>query len=264
MKLWKLQKFFEDVVYDLRNKGLLPVVILLIVALAAVPILLSRGGSSNSSASPAEPIAATDQASPQTEQAVVAYAPAGIRKYQDRLQGQAKDPFRPQASPAAAAAAAQASALQSTVTVPTSSGASSSSLTPSTPSTGGSGGSGSSGGSTRTLYLYRSVADLSVGDASQPLQRHKHIEAFTPLPSQVAPVMIYLGSSLSGKHAYFSISKSIDPISGDGTCAPSPTDCTLLALGVGQAEDLTYTPDGHTYRVKINKINLVRKRAPTG
>ena len=69
---------------------------------------------------------------------------------------------------------------------------------------------------------------------------------------------------LSGKHAYFSVSKSIDPMSGDGTCAPSPTDCTLLVLGVGQAENMTYTVDGKTYRVKINKINLVRKRAPTG
>jgi hypothetical protein len=104
------------------------------------------------------------------------------------------------------------------------------------------------------------VADLSVGDTSQPLQRHKHIEAFSPLPSQVAPVMIYLGSSLSGKSAYFSVSKSVDPITGDGTCAPSPTDCTLLVLGVGQSEDMTYTVDGKTYRVKINKINLVRKR----
>ena len=45
MKPWKIQKFFEDVVYDLRNRGLLPVVILLVVALVAVPVLISRGGS---------------------------------------------------------------------------------------------------------------------------------------------------------------------------------------------------------------------------
>src|SRR5262249_30431550 len=262
MKLWKVQKFFEDVVYDLRNRGLLPVVILLVIALAAVPILISRGGGSKSSTSSAPPASASVQPAPETEQAVLSYAPPGIRKYGERLHGDAKDPFRDQASPADVAATAQASALSSTVTVPTSSESSSisSSSTGSTPPSGSSSGGG---GTTHTLYLYRSVADISVGDVTQPLERHKHIEPFTSLPNQVAPVLIYLGSSLTGKHAYFSISKSIDPLTGDGTCAPSPTDCTLLALGVGQSEDLTYTVDGKTYRVKLNKINLVRKRVPS-
>ena len=50
MRPWKVRKFFGDVVYDLRSRGLLPVLILLVVALIAVPILISRG-SSDSSAS---------------------------------------------------------------------------------------------------------------------------------------------------------------------------------------------------------------------
>jgi len=38
MKAWKVQKFFGDVVYDLRSRGLLPVVVLLLVAMVAVPV----------------------------------------------------------------------------------------------------------------------------------------------------------------------------------------------------------------------------------
>ena len=44
MKPWKVQKFFGDVVYDLRNKGLLPVVGVLLIAMVAVPLLIYRDG----------------------------------------------------------------------------------------------------------------------------------------------------------------------------------------------------------------------------
>src|SRR5204863_5419691 len=102
------------------------------------------------------------------------------------------------------------------------------------------GGSGSSTGPVHRYYFY-SVADLSVGDPSQPLERHKHIKPFTSLPNQVAPVMIYLGSSLDGKRAYFSISKMAEQLTGPGTCVPSPTDCSLLALSANPTEDMVYS-----------------------
>jgi hypothetical protein len=99
---------------------------------------------------------------------------------------------------------------------------------------------------------------VSMGEVSQPLVRHKHIKPFTSLPNQIAPVVIYLGSALDEKRAYFSISKSADQLTGQGTCVPSPTDCSLLALGPGQTEDMVYSVDGKTYRVKVNKIELNR------
>ncbi|MFL5906487.1 MAG: hypothetical protein ACJ75Z_02675 [Solirubrobacterales bacterium] len=257
MKLWKVRKVFGDLVYDLRSRGLLPVVILLVVAMIAVPMLISRGGSSSSSG-PLQPTSATGKTAPEAEQAVVSYSPAGLRNYKSRLDRLSpKDPFRQPEVPAVSAAAA--SQLTSGVAPPTVSSSSSSSSV--APSTGAS--TGVSTGSTRTttthrLYLYRSVADISVGDVSQPLQRHKHIPAFSSLPDQVTPVMIYLGSSLDRKRAYFSISKSAAQPTGQGTCVPSPTDCSLLSLAVGQSADMVYSTDGKTYRVKVNKINLNR------
>jgi hypothetical protein len=271
MKPWKMQKFFGDVVYDLRNKGLLPVVILLLVAMVAVPILVSRGGSGGSSAS-LQSATGSVKPAPEGQTAVVTYEP-GVRDYTKRLDGQSpKDPFEQKFAESAAAAAD----LDSNVTAPTTSGGSSSGVsssggatgptTSTVPGSSGSGGSsGGSGGGNKTVRYFYSVADISAGDVTQPLQRHKKLKPFAPLPSQVAPVVIYLGASLNGKHAYFSISKLAEQPTGEGTCAPSPTDCSLLALAAGQAEDFVYTVDGKTYRVKVNKINRVVTRAkPSG
>jgi hypothetical protein len=263
MKPWKIQKFFGDVIYDLRSRGLLPVVILVAVAMVAVPILVSRGGGSSSSSTP-QPTAATAKTPPEIEQAVVSYAPPGVRDYKKRLSDMtAKDPFHQQFAPSAAAQ----SQLKSTVPVPaepgTASTTSSSAATSVPPSSGDSGGSGTSSSTTKTRrYYFYSVADVSVGDVTQPLTRHKKIKAFTALPDQVAPVMIYLGSSVDGKRAFFSISKSVTQNTGPGTCAPSPTDCSLLMLRPGQAEDMVYSVDGKTYRVKVNKINRVVTKNP--
>ena len=45
VKLWKVQKFAGDVVYDLRSRNLLLPVIGLLIALVAVPVLIAKGGS---------------------------------------------------------------------------------------------------------------------------------------------------------------------------------------------------------------------------
>lgn len=258
MKLWKVQKFFGDIVYDLRSRGLLPILILLVVAMVAVPVLISRG-SSDSSTAGSQPTSAAATTAPEAETAVVSYAPSGLRNYRKRLDDlSAKDPFiQPAGSTTSVAAASQLSSTAPTQTsVPTGS-----SETGST----GSGSTGTSTGSTHTgtttthrLYLYRSVADISVGDVSQPLERHKHIQPFSALPNPVTPVIVYLGSGLNQKRAYFSLSKSAVQLSGEGTCVPSPTDCSLLALGPGQTEDVSYSLDGKSYRIKVNKISLDR------
>src|ERR1051325_7128765 len=95
MKLWKVQKFAGDVVYDLRNRNLLLPVIALLIALVAVPVLISRGGSSGGAGSFGFGTTSAGT-SPEAENAVVAYHP-GIRNYKQRLKRlSAKDPFTQQ------------------------------------------------------------------------------------------------------------------------------------------------------------------------
>ena len=262
MKPWKAQKFFGDVIYDLRNRGLLPVVILLVVAMVAVPLLISRGSSDSSSPS-VQPTSASVKAAPEAERAVVSYNP-GIRDYKKRLNElSAKDPFRQQF----AHSAATASQLNSTATTPSTTGSpdSSSTSVSSGSSTGAtSTGSTSTGTVTHRFYVFHSVADLSFGDVSQPLVRHAKTKTYAMLPNQTAPVLIYIGSTLDEKRALFSVSTYTKQLTGPGTCTPGPTDCSLLALAPGQTEDMVYEGDGKTYRLTINKINRVIIKNPSG
>jgi hypothetical protein len=264
MKPWKVQKLFGDVVYDLRSRGLLPVVILLVVAMIAVPMLISRGGDSSSSGS-LQSASATAHTAPEAEQAVVSYSPPGIRDYKSRLNDLSpKNPFRQPAGSSASASASAASQLSSSVTAPATSAPTSSTAPVSSGGSSTGGGSGTGTSTTHHFYLFHSVADLSFGDVTQPLVRHEKTKTYAMLPSEAAPVLVYLGSTLDEKRALFSVSKYTDQLSGPGTCTPGPTDCSLLALAPGQTEDMVYAGDGKTYRLKINKITRVIVKNPSG
>ena len=96
MKGWKMRKFAEDVVYDLRSRGLLPVAIALAAAMVLVPAYFALTGSGGDSA--ADTVQPVDLAEPppRTVNAVLAYDP-GIRDYKERLDDlQSKDPFKQQ------------------------------------------------------------------------------------------------------------------------------------------------------------------------
>jgi hypothetical protein len=255
MKPWKVQKVFGDIVYDLRSRGLLPVVILLVVAMLAVPILISRGSKDTSAT--LQPTASAVTPAPETQQAVVSYHPPGLRKYQDRLSSQsAQDPFHRKLPPTSSDSAGQ---LNSTVTTPTQTGSSSSGTASVTGSTGS---TGSRGSVSHHIVLFHSVADISFGEVSQPLKRHKSIPPYAMLPNESAPVLVYLGSTLDEKRALFSVSKYTDQLTGSGSCAPGPGDCSLIAIGPGQTEEMVYAGDGKTYRLKINKIRRVVIKNP--
>ena len=77
---------------NLRERGLLPVAIVLVAAILAVPFLLS-GGSSSPPPPKAEPSAAAAADAIQTQQAVVLANNPGVREYKKRLDGSAMDPF---------------------------------------------------------------------------------------------------------------------------------------------------------------------------
>lgn len=259
MKLWKVQKFFGDVVYDLRSRGLLPVVILLLVALVAVPVLISRGGS-DSNAPSLQPTAQVPS-SPETLNAVVSYNP-GIRDYRTRLDDLSpKNPFKRQVDQAAAAAT-KLSVTNSASTATDSSTASAGSTD--TTTTGDTSGSSGGGGtndhkkkSGKTTYTYS--VTVMAGDVESTLTPFKNIASMTPLPSQTTEVLVYYGLTDDHKQALFLVSNKVDGLSGPGVCVPAPDDCSLLSLPAGSSEDLHYTKDGHTYRVVVSEIKRIAK-----
>jgi hypothetical protein len=252
MKPWKIQKFFGDIVYDLRSRGLLPVVILLLVAMVAVPVLISRGSKSDSNS--LQPTAASVKPAPEGETAVVAYHPSGLRSYKQRLNDlTAKDPFHQEF----AHSAKTAGQLESTVTTPTEVGTSTTSSTDSSTAvdTGGSGGGKKHKSKKKVTYQ----VNLLVGDANSTLTPFNNVVSMTPLPSQSSPVVIFYGLSSDHQAATFLVSNRVGTVNGPGSCVPSPDDCALLTVPVGQSEDLQYAGDGKTYRVVVAQIKRFTK-----
>jgi hypothetical protein len=261
VKLWKLQKFAGDVVYDLRQKNLLLPAVGLLVALVAVPVLISRGGSDGSGIQSGFGTQVSSQSPPETENAVVAYHP-GIRNFKKRLNHLgAKDPFTQQYTtpPEPTSSTTSASDLAEILNGSSTSG--------STGVGGGSTGSGGSGGSTQpgkvthhiTYFWWES--DVQVGEAGTQLTTRNNVKPFQFLPTPDKPVLTYIGT-VSGTQAVFLVSKDVTSIGGQGTCFPSVDACQLLGLNAGKGADLIYGPDGKTYHVQVLRVRRVTSSKP--
>lgn len=88
-------KFLEDLYFDLKDRRLLPVVALALVALVAVPILLS-GGAKETPEATVQPVAGgAPAAKAKTASLTVVPANPGLREYRRRLRGRKPtDPFK--------------------------------------------------------------------------------------------------------------------------------------------------------------------------
>ncbi len=263
MKPWKVQKFFEDLLYDLRSRNLLLPAIALVIAIIAVPVLLSRSSDSTAPASTGNSVAlSASSARPEAQTAVVAYDP-GVRNFKQRLRGlAAKDPFRQQ-FPAVTEAAGS-----------TTSGSGGSTESFSTPGNSGeapaisggtnSGTTGGSGGGTKTKtktvtknVTYRT--SVVVGEAGGAQTMINGVAQFAFLPSADKPVIVYLGTSEGGSQAIFMVSRDVTGVGGNGTCFPTADQCQLLGLNAGGGADLIYGPDGKTYHLQVAAIKRIAK-----
>ena len=187
---------------------------------------------------------------PEGQAAVVNYSP-GLRNYRDRLSGRgAKDPFvqqyrDQQGGDGGGGGAVAASGGQSTA----SSDAGGVTIT----------------GTTRSkLYYFFHETDLRAGESGGELKQHKDIDEFTVLPSENAPVLVYLGVAANGdtKKAIFSVSRKVTNVSGQGVCYPDPENCELLGVPAKGAADLVYSGDNKIYRVVVDRIRFVKSTQP--
>jgi hypothetical protein len=264
VKTWKAQKFFGDLIYDMRNRGLLPLAALLLAAMVAVPLYLASQGSDPGSPPIVDVKSAADLA-PENQAAVVSYDP-GVRDYKERLsEQQEKNPFVQQFTAPPASADSSSGSTSASITDSSSgstgtsipSGSTGGSTGGSAPS--GSGSSGGGGGSSTHKYFYF-TADVAIGEAGQKPKEVKGLKSvgdLKPLPSESAPLVLFIGTAGEGKYAVFSVARDVVAAAGDGFCDPSPDNCVRMLIPEGKSVDLVYAYTNKAYRMTVRNIELV-------
>jgi hypothetical protein len=262
----KTPQIVDDVYRDLRDRRLLPVVFLLLVAIVAVPIALSV---SSSPPAPAPAAGMVPAASPEAQAAVLAENP-GLRNYRERLDSlKAKNPFNQLFE----SSGLEASTVNDVPTASAPTGTGSSTTAPTDPGTGGSVSTATpadtapssstdtttppsdAGGTGSELQFFAPRADVLYGPQGN-VKKHK-----LKLLDVLNPVGAFGGVSEDSKQALFVLSTDVIGVPGEGQCAPSPDECEFLALREGHAVDILYQPAGTptptVYKLKIERIKMV-------
>lgn len=289
----KVPDFLKDLYWDLRDRHLLPLIALAVVAIVAVPILLGGGSKQEAESTAAVPGLANGSAVGERARLTVVQAEPGLREPSKRLAGlRSKDPFKqhytgPVFNRGGGAPEEASTTVTSEASTTVSSGGSGEAPSPS-PSTesgagpasaepspggsggkgGGNGGGGSGNGVSGQITLVTFAIDVSVAHSEttpsgatkmgEP-KTMREVLPTTALPSQTTPVVTYLGvDPKSGKKALLLVSPEVDSVFGDAKCLSGTTTCQLLELDPGLPEVFVYGPGQTRYKVNVLKIEPVK------
>jgi hypothetical protein len=261
----KVPPFLSDLYWDLRDRRLLPLAALVVVAIVAVPFLL--GGKSDESASPdrltvTPPTVESDSA--RASKLVAVEAAPGLRNYHKRLGHRSpNNPFKQRYTAPQLAGSELGGELSSTSSTSGGSGESKATTTTTTTTTGEtSGGAAPSG----ELRYYTTAADIKIvrseskADGSvvhdKPVVHHRVLPP-APVPGEKQAAVVYMGVAQNHKPLLL-VSDAVKGVFGDGVCLAGATVCQLLELEKGVPETFVYGEDGKVrFKITILKIELV-------
>ena len=266
----KVPQFAADVYYDLRDRRLLPLVALVVVAIVAVPFLL--GGDAEVQPSTPEGAGQPPIATTEARLTVVPATPE-LRDYRKRLRGRSStNPFQQRYT-----GLPEEAQLKSVEVTPSGSSAGSSSVesvpdtgasgagagaTTSVPSPGNSGGSGADDDDLEDGRLYGFRPDVRFGVAgSDQLKLYRELPLGSLLPG-TKPVLLFVGVTQNGNRALFSVIPDMTQVRGGGDCVGGTSNCQLLSMQAGQAVTLVTEQPGRSFRLKLEKIEFVELPMP--
>jgi hypothetical protein len=267
----KVPGFLQDIYYDLKDRHLLPIAAILIVAIVAVPFALSQSGSEDPLPSETEGAAAIQSSVGNQSGQLIAKSAPRLREYRRRLNHQqAKDPFQQQyngeeavpggAEVESATAPSEPASAEPPEFVP-----------PTEPSSPGTGGEPGGTPGKLTFYSYAIDVRISTGSTQEGGKKvtvRRNLAELTMLPSRETPAIVYMGSTKDGKKAVMTVSSDVEAIFGDAKCVLGSETCQLLAMEEGLPETFVYGGNGRTYKIELMKIHLVESdklnRAPLG
>ena len=265
----QLNGMVRSVFQDLVEKRLWPVALAMVVALIAIPVVLSKPASSTPAPAPAAATApATGSGgSLSAFQPVVSSEGSKSSEIRKALRGfSTKDPFKVQGLKSGGGDQGSVQVEGGDATVSGGGSATGSGSTgggnASPESTSGSGQStGTSAPSGPTYYTY--TVDVRFGKEGN-LDK-KRLERFRALPSSQDPVIVFMGVTADGEDAVFLVS-SASGTTGEGDCQPDDT-CTFLYMKPGQQQAFE-SVDGNnqvvTYVLKLLEVNVEKTDPPKG
>jgi hypothetical protein len=266
----KVPPVLTDLFEDLRDRRLLPLVVLLVVAIVAVPFLLKQDAEEV-----AGPVSGGPEATPASQLTVVQATP-GLRDYRKRLRARsATNPFKQRFSspvlkgaqlnePAEASEGGSSSGSASLDGGSSSGGTDTSEPTDEAPS--------NSPGKPQVTVVAWSVDVVikrSGGATEEARKKSEQAETFekegvlpqTPLPSAKAPVVTYLGPAREGTgvagKALFLVSRDVVSVFGDVYCAEGEEVCQLIEVTPGASVTFVYGQSEVMYTIAVRSINQV-------
>ncbi|HET7122029.1 MAG TPA: hypothetical protein VFI17_12375 [Solirubrobacterales bacterium] len=285
----KVPAVVEDLYRDLRDRRLLPLLGLVLVAIAAVPFLLSSR--SEPKPVPTHPPAITGT---NASQLTVVRANPGLRDYRKRLRGRTPtDPFRKRSSgtdlagtklgskgdngfegtsTSTSTTTTTSSTGTSTVTKETTKSAGGESTTTTTETdksgSGSTPGDESAGGgpSGEQINLYSFAIDLKITktadkpdgskETAEPQVRHEVLPP-APLPGAKAQVVTYMGISPKTHNPLLLVSDAVTAVFGEAKCLSGETKCQLLEVETGIPTTFVFGPNDVRYKINILKVKTV-------
>jgi len=245
----KTPAIVRDLYQDLRDRRLLPLVALLLVAIVAAPLLLSDSGSSakDEAAVPAPPIAQADS----TPAVAVVRATPGLRKPERLDHRRPHDPFK-----------------QKYVSPPLSDQPVTIEGSPSGPEEDVGGGEAPVGGTEvrSEVVFYATATTLKItrsettpaGEAvhEEPVIRERVLPS-TTLIGPKAQVVTYMGASPKTRNPTFLISDQVTAVFGEGNCLAGTDRCQLIELKEDEPEVFVYGANDVRYRVTVLGTEIV-------
>ncbi len=268
--------FLTNMIKELRERKLWPIAIVLVVALVAVPVLLSKKAPTNLVTQPSGGL-------PYSTGTVLPAITVETKQSSSKLAGRSRNPFTPQGGTTTTTATATTPSSVTAVTAPSTGATGATGSTGSTGSPTVSSGGGSSTGTpvttspattptptTTPTTPAKSVppapngltakqsyqVSLAITTPGGGLNTIDPLERLSVLPSPQQPLLLELGVLQDTKRVLFAVEPGA-AVSGPGTCTPGPIDCEILSLAPGQTEGVSkQTPTGTT-PVALFSVNSV-------
>lgn len=268
----KVPTLLADLYYDLRDRRLLPLVTLVLVAIVATPFLLSQGSEKEEAIPVPEAIQALKESGGQrTSSLTVVEANPGLRDYRKRLRGRKPlDPFRtfgkpslkgaqlgngPEEGEGGGGSGSSAPTTSTSTTVKKTTKESSTTTETNNPPTTG-------GKKEPPVVFFAFAIDVRIaktvnGEHQDPIVMQRVLPQ-TPLPDETTPVVTYMGPARKGSKptgkALLLVSNEVRSVEGDAKCVSGDEICQQLEVEPGFPVVLTFGQNEVRYTITVLKI----------